>query len=229
MDIWEAPDEYKSLVNEIKEAHHQHLAQASIWVLVSDAKSIVDNRLVPTDTRRCTSTEKLKTNHDFKIIIRAGAWNVLTDNQRRVAIDEALCRCGVKYEPETIEINGKKEIVTDEIGRVIYTNTIAVDKYGEPKWKINHLDAGIYFALLQRHKVYSDEVENVQRALIGQPLKVPVAATQQVIGNEVDDDALPEEQVEEIQEAEAPETPADTGGGGTDGAGIPQDGSNAVG
>lgn len=218
MNIWEAAIEYKQLVDQIKTAHHPHLALASIWVLASDSKAIVDNRLVATETRRCTKTEKLKTGHDFKITIRAEAWNVLTEQQRKIAIDEALCKCGVRYVPEIIEINKKKEVVTDEIGRIIYTDQIATDGEGNPKWKINQLDAGVYFALLTRYSIYNEEVDNIQRALAGQPLKRPMATKQQDYDPGVEED---EEAAEEAGETDAgleagdpalPETPPDQTG-----------------
>lgn len=200
MQIWEASDEYKQLVKDIKDIHHPHLAQASIWVLISDTKAIVDNKLVATDTRRTTNTEKLKTGHDFKIMIRGSAWNILTDAQRRIAIDEALCRCGVKYVPETIEVNGKKEIITDEIGRIVYTNEIALDGQGNPKWKINNLDAGAYFAMLQRHGLYNEGIENIQLVLAGQPPKGPTAATQdQVGGDDVEADNDVEADIDDVE------------------------------
>ena len=173
MNIWEAADDIRTIVSNVKAEYHPHLASASIWVLINDSKCIVDNRLVKTETRKCTKTEKLKTGHDFKIIIRMTAWSILTEGQRRIAIDEALCRCGVRYMPQTKTVNGKEQVVYDDIGRVIYTNEIAIDDEGVPKWKINHLDAEVYFALIQRHSVYNESIENIERALAGQPLIVP--------------------------------------------------------
>lgn len=183
--IWEATDEYKQLVNDLKNAYHEHLALASIWVLITDQKHIVDNRLVITDTKRCTKTEKLKTGHDFKITIRAESWPVLTEAQRKIAIDEALCRCGVRFMPETMNINNKDIPIRDDIGRVIYTTTIATDDQGNPKWKMNQLDAGAYFGLLQRYNVYSEEVGNILNVLSGKPIKKPIAAVQQQDGDDI--------------------------------------------
>jgi hypothetical protein len=182
--VWEAPEEIKNLVKELQQAHHPHLAQASIWVLVKDAKCIVDNRLVVTDTKRTTNTEKYKTNHDFKISITMSGWKLLTDAQQRVAIDEALCRCGVHYMPQTITINNKEEVVKDDLGRTIYTSEISTDDAGVPRWKINKPDAALFFGLLQRRGQYNEEAENAYRALTGQPLLVPTAAEQASLGEE---------------------------------------------
>jgi hypothetical protein len=175
--IWEAPLEIEQLVKRIKQEHHKRLTQASVWVLVSDAPGIRDNRIIATQSKKATKTEKLTTGHDFKIIVMAETWSNLTDAQREVAIDEALCRCGVKYIPQTVEVNGKKEVVKDDLGRTIYTDQIAYDKEGNPKWKIEPPDAGLYFDLLKRHgSDYSEEAENVRRVLSGEPVKRPVAA-----------------------------------------------------
>lgn len=175
--IWEAPADIANLVRRVKEKHHHpRLALASIWVLVSDSKAIRDNRFVPTQSRKCTRTEKLSSAHDFKIVVMAEAWEMLTNEQRFTAIDEALCRCGVRYIPQMLEINGKKEPVKDDLGRTIYTDEISYDKEGVPKWKINAPDAGLYFGLLGRHGEYCEEARNVVRALAGKPLIEAVAA-----------------------------------------------------
>lgn len=178
MTIWEAPEEIRQLVGEIKEAYHPHLILAKIWVLINDASPIVENQLVPMVTSRCTKTEKLKSGNDFKIIVVAEAWGLLTTQQKRVAIDEALCHCGVQYVPLTQKINKKDEVIKDEIGRIIYTDVIATDGEGLPKWKMNRPDASIYFGLIQRHEVYSEALENVQNALEKKPIKKIMAAIQ---------------------------------------------------
>ena len=174
--IWNAPKDIESAIRTLKDEHHPHLGSASIWVLCSDSKPIRNNQLMVTMTKRCGKTEKLATGHDFKIIVLMEAWANLPDSARMLALDEALCRCGVKYVPQTIEINGKKEVVKDDLGRVIYTDEIDVDKEGEPKWKVNPPDAGLYYSLLQRHGKYSEEAENAIAALTGKPLKLPTAA-----------------------------------------------------
>ena len=174
--IWEAPDDIRRNVEALKLEHHPHLANASIWVLCSDGKALRNNQLLVTQTRKCTKTEKLSTGRDFKIIIMMEAWSVLPDAARQIALDEALCRCGVKYIPQTVEVNGRKEVVKDEVGRIIYTDQIEYDAEGAPKWRINPPDAGLYYALLQRRGQYSEEAENVTRALGGKAIKVPIMA-----------------------------------------------------
>lgn len=188
MNIWEAPQEIKEMIAEIKAKFHLHLAQASIWALCSDANHIIDNQLVATATRRCTRTEHMKTKHHFKIEIIANGWHHLTDNQRRIAIDEALCRCGVRYLPSMQTVNKKAVVIKDDLGRTVYTDTIATDGEGIPKWKINKLDAGVYFALLQRHSHYSEGVENIINALEGKPLKRPIITEQAIISDNAEDD-----------------------------------------
>ena len=175
-EIWQAPEDIKQQVNELKAEHHPHLAAASLWVLCSDGKAVKDNQIIPTQSKKCTKTEKLSSGHDFKIIIMAEVWDKLTDKQRQIALDEALCRCGVQRVPQTVEVNGKKEELKDEFGRTIFTEELAYDKLGQPKWKINPPDAGLYFALLARHGQYSEAAENVHRAIEHQPLKRPMAA-----------------------------------------------------
>lgn len=175
--IWEAPDDIRRTVEHVKAEHHPHLANASLWVMMSDSKGIVDNRLVPTTTRLCTKTERLSAGHDFKITISMEAWDKLTDAQRRIAIDEALCRCGVKCEPKTVVVNGKEEVIKDDLGRVIYSEEVAIDKEGRPRWRVLKPDAALYFPLLRRHQLYSEEAENVQRVLDGKDPILPIATT----------------------------------------------------
>lgn len=174
--IWQAPDEIRRTIIELRDEHHPHLAAASFWALVSDGKAIRSNRLVVTQSKKCTGTEKLSTGHDFKIIVMAEAWAELPDKARRIHLDEALCRCGVKYVPQTMEVNGKKEIVKDELGRVVFTDEIDYDKNGSPKWTINPPDAGLYYDMLMRHGEYSEEAENVNRAIDNKPIKQPTIA-----------------------------------------------------
>jgi hypothetical protein len=174
--LWVAPKEIQKLINEIKDEHHDRLGSASVWALCADSKPIRNNQLVVTMTKKCSKTEKLSTGHDFKIIVLMEAWANLPDAARRLAVDEALSRCGVRYVPQTIEINGKKEVVKDDLGRTIFTDEIDVDKEGEPKWKINPPDAALYFPLLQRHGKYSEEAENTARAMAGKPIKGLTAA-----------------------------------------------------
>jgi len=174
--IWEAPQEIRRTAEQIKDEHHPHLATAGLWVLCSDGKAIRNNQLIVTQSKKCTKTEKLSTGRDFKIIVLTEAWSILPDAARKIALDEALCRCGVRYVPQTVEVNGRKEVVKDELGRTIYTDEIEYDKEGVPKWRIHPPDAGLYYAMLGRHGQYSEEAENAARALAGKPLKRPVIA-----------------------------------------------------
>ena len=185
--IWEAPPEIRRALDEIKKENHAHLAHASLWALCSDGKALRNNQFVVTQSKRCSQTEKLSSGSDFKVIVMMDAWSQLPDAARRVALDEALCRCGVKHVPQTVEVNGKKEVVKDELGRVIYTDEMEHDKEGRPKWKINPPDAGLYYAMLQRHGKYSEEAENTSRALGGKPLKKPVIAERADTAKELDE------------------------------------------
>lgn len=174
--IWQAPEDIRQQVEALKDEHHHHLAHASIWVLCSDGKSVRDNHIIVSQTKKCTKTEKLSSGHDFKIVIMMEAWANLPDVAREIALDEALCRCGVRYVPQMMEINGRKEVVKDELGRTVYTGEIDHDKEGQPRWKINQPDAGLYYKLLQRRGKYSEEADNVTRALADKPLKEPTIA-----------------------------------------------------
>lgn len=176
MSLWQAPEEIRKLVEEIRDDNHHPIGSASFWVLVSDGKGLRDNRIQITQSRKCTSSEKLATGHDFKIIVVAETWANLTDAQRRTALDEALCRCGVQYVPEMVEVNGKKIPLKDEQGRIIYTNEIAYDREGNPRWKINRPDAEVFFSMILRHKRYNEEIDNTLRILEGKPIKSPSAA-----------------------------------------------------
>lgn len=189
--IWEANEDIKRKLREIKKEFHPHLSLASIWLLCSDGNAIRDNHVIATTTQKCTRTEKLSSSHDFKITIMMETWAHLTDKGREIALDEALCRCGVKYVPQKMEINGRKEVVKDELGRIVYTDEIEYDKENNPKWKVNRPDAGLYFDLLMRRGTYSEEADNAMRALSNKPLKGPVAAeeSKDMVSMEVNVDA----------------------------------------
>ncbi|MBI1372126.1 MAG: hypothetical protein GC159_05115 [Phycisphaera sp.] len=175
--VWEAPRAIQDAVKRLKRNHHPHLEHASIWVLCSDRAPLRKNRFVPTSSTLCTKTEKLSAGHDFKITISMEAWGKLTDEQRDRALDEALYRCGVKFEPETLEINGKAHVVKDDLGRVIFTDEVAYDKEGRPRWQINPPDADVFFGMLQRYGAYNDEADNTIRTVQGKPLLQQVAAS----------------------------------------------------
>lgn len=173
--VWAAPDTIRKALTELRDEHHKQLGSAGFWVLCSDGRPIRQNRLVVTQSKRCTKTEKLSSGYDFKIIVLMEAWANLPDVARTLALDEALCRCGVKHVPLMVEINGKKEVVKDDLGRTIFTDEIDVDREGEPRWCINPPDAALYLPLLQRHGKYSDEADNAIRAVTGKPLVQPAA------------------------------------------------------
>jgi len=184
VSVWEAPRAIQDTVKRLRKAHHPHLEQASIWVLCSDRSPLRRNKFVPTVTTLCTKTEKLSSGHDFKITISMDGWQRLTDPQREIALDDALHRCGVKREPETIEINGKAVVIKDDLGRIIYTDEIAYDKEGRPRWQIMPPDGEVFFGMLRRYKGYNDEAENTIRTIEGKPLVQQVAAAAPV--DEVD-------------------------------------------
>jgi len=187
MNVWNATAEIAATGRKVKESHHHpRLALASIWWLICDSKPIQSDRFIAVKTQRCNKAEKLETQHDFKIVIIAEAWEMLTNDQREQALDEALCHCGVKYIPQMLEINGRKEPVKDDMGRIIYTDVISYDGDGVPKWKINQPDAGLFFAMLQRHGEYSEDARNVIRALNKKPLLQPTAAARADAVDEVE-------------------------------------------
>lgn len=190
--IWdEHLESIQGLLKKVKDQHHPHLELASIWLLATNSNPIVDNKIVYTRVSRCTKTEKLKTNHDFKIIVSADVYLLLTDDQQEIVIDEALCRCGVKYMPQTIQTgNGKEEVVKDQLGRIIYTTEIALDSEGMPRWKLNKPDAETFFALLQRRGLYSQEIQNIDNALTGKPIVKPFVVDQAPIDSVMDDEAI---------------------------------------
>jgi hypothetical protein len=169
--IWEAPENIRETLLELKHEHHCHLGSASIWLLCSDRSPIKNNRLVVTTTSKCTPTERLATGHDFKIVILMDAWARLTDKQGTIALDQALCRCGVKWVPQTMEINGRREVLKDDLGRILYTDEIDHDSDGRPKYVINPPDAGIYFAMVHRYGNYTEELEDLQRIREAKPPK----------------------------------------------------------
>lgn len=186
-NVWNATAQICDLGRKVKEQfHHPRLALASIWWLLCDSKPIQSDRFVAVKIQRCNKAEKLETGHDFKVMVIAEAWEMLTNDQREQALDEAMCRCGVKYIPQMIEISGRKEPIKDDLGRIVYTDQIAYDNEGNPKWKIEQPDAGLFYAMLLRRGQYSEEAHNVLLALNGKPLLQPIAAVRADAVDEVE-------------------------------------------
>lgn len=169
-NIWNAMNEITRIIESRKARFHEHLRDTTIWALCTDAKHVTGNRLNKIKVAKTTNTERLNVNSAFKFTIFMGWWTEATDDQRLVAIDEALARCGVKYEPQKVVINGKEQTAKDNWGRTLYTKAIAYDEDGNPKWRVNKPDAEVFFELVQRHGAYTPEVANVQRALNGEEL-----------------------------------------------------------
>ena len=176
VSIWEANEDIKAKLRKLKTEHHPHLSLAGIWLLCNDGQAIRDNQVVTTRVSKCTKTEKLASGYDFKIEIMMETWAHLTDKGRLMALDHALCQCGVRHVPQKMEINGRKEIVKDELGRIMFTDEVEYDKQNNPKWKINKPDAPLFFEMISRYGMdYCEEADNVQRLIANKPLKGPAA------------------------------------------------------
>lgn len=173
--IWEATHDIKKSLLAIRDQHHPHLIAASFWLLVTDAGHLSGNRVRYWRSAVTSKEERLATQMDFKVTLYAGSWSEATDRQREIILDEALSGCGVKYVPQTVEVNGRKEVVKDDLGRIVYTDQIDYDLEGRPKWCRMAHDAAIFFGMVRRHGDYCDELENLQRARDGKPLKGPAA------------------------------------------------------
>lgn len=174
MTPWKAPQEVVDLVNDIKNKHHaERLAGASIAVCMDDSKPFVRNKLNLGKVTKFSSLAKLWQNqpHDFCISIPCDLWHtVLSHDQREAYLDLQVTRCEVEYEPEvTTDATGKKRKVKDAWGRVQYTNVVAEDKEGNPKWKVAPLDLEVFTKNVRRYGLWCDDLLELKDAIIAAP------------------------------------------------------------
>lgn len=161
--IWRAGQDVADLADSVKNQYHlPRLDTASVVIAFSDAKPFVKNRLNLGSVRKFSSSQKiwLAKEYIFCITLVADVWHkILQDEQRRKAwIDLHLTRCEPVYVPETVEENGKKNVIKDDWGRVKYTDEIKLDDDGNPKWQIVPLDLAVFTENVKRFNLWYQDL-----------------------------------------------------------------------
>lgn len=166
---WKAPKEIVELVNEVKNKHHvPRLLEANVAVALTDTKPFKKNRFNYGNVVKFSTFNQMwqGARYDFCITLCATVWrDILTDVQRESLIDLLLERCSVEYEPETVEENGKKIVLKDDVGRIKYTDEIKVDEEGVPKWVVNPLDLHVFAQNAKRYGLWCDDLDEIKSAI----------------------------------------------------------------
>lgn len=132
---------------EIIEAHHEEISEARIalaWNL--SWKPDEDGRVKLGHCRKATDLDRELAAFDFVVMLRQDFWQMPTvnDDQRRALLDHQLCHA-------TIKLDKFGEKVEDERGRKVY--------------RIVKHDIEEFSAIVDRHGVYTRDLENFAAAL----------------------------------------------------------------
>ena len=166
--IQKADQNLIQLVNKIKSGNHQRLETATISVAFNDSKPFKGNRLNWGKVVKFSEFNKIFQGQrtDFCINICADVWQrILTPEQHEAYLDLNLSRCDAELVPETIEVNGKKQVVKDEYGRVSYTNEIKLDDEGKPKWRVLPMDLLVFSKNASRYGLWCVELDQFVKNL----------------------------------------------------------------
>lgn len=160
--IWIAPEDVQQLLLKVKTKHHSpRLDEARVVVCFDDSKPFKKNRFNWGKTRKFTQDAKLfqHQRYDFSIILPQSSYNeILNAEQREAWLDLRLECCQAEMEPEVVEQNGKKKTVTDEWGRIVFTNEMKRDDdSGEPLWKVDPQDVLVIHSNISRFGCWCTE------------------------------------------------------------------------
>jgi hypothetical protein len=166
---WKATVEVLELINLVKEKfHNERLADSSIVACFDESKPFIKGKINLGKVSKFSSLARLWQNqkHDFCLVICADLWHdVLGSIEREALIDLLLSRCEVELVPETIEENGKKKPVKDDLGRLKYTKEIKLDDEGNPKWKVAPLDLELFAKNVRRYGLWFDDLLAMKEAI----------------------------------------------------------------
>jgi len=165
-----ASPEIRQDMQEIKESHHPHLAQALIALSFNDGKPYVKDRLNLGKVSKFSQAARLwlpeATKYDFSISLCADTWfGILNNKQRRALLDLRLSQCQVEYLPATVQVNGKTQVIKDEYGRAEYTKDFKTDDEGRPVWKVAPLDLAVFTSNVQRFGVWFEDLSELKNAI----------------------------------------------------------------
>ena len=155
---------------QVLEKHHPHLADAMIALEFVDSKAYIKDRLNLGKVSKFSKATQLwfpdTAKYDFCITLCIDVWTELLDEtQCEALLDLNLSRCQVEYEPETVIVNGKTQVVRDEYGRTEYTNDIKHDDEGQPIWKVSLLDVNVLVQNIKRYGLWYEGFLELKTAI----------------------------------------------------------------
>ncbi len=136
-----------ALLDEIVFAHHEHLKPARIalaWCLTWQPD--VDGRVKLGQCKKSSDLDRELVAFDFVILLRRAFWRDerVSDAQRRALLDHELCHAARQ---------------NDKHGDP------AVDERGRAVWRIRRHDIEEFSEIVERHGIYSRDLENLAGAL----------------------------------------------------------------
>lgn len=169
--IWKAPTEVVEMLLEVKKTHHSpRLDPASLAVCFDESKPFVKNRINLGRLSKFSALARLyqRDRHDFCLTIPSVLWTEILpkENDRMAYLDLQLTRCDLEYETETYEENNKKKKVTDEFGRLKFTNQPKIDDEGNYKWIVQPMDLEVFGKNVRRYGLWLEELRALEEAIV---------------------------------------------------------------
>lgn len=170
MKHFKASPQICQLLDEVKAKHHPHLAQATIALEFVESKAYIKDEINFGKVAKFGSATKLwfpdHAKYDFLISLCADVWFGLLNNQQREALlDFRLSSCKVEYIPNTVVVNGKKQVIKDEFGRIEYTDQIKTDDEGKPVWKLANFGLAVVVENVKRYGIWYDGLLELKQAI----------------------------------------------------------------
>lgn len=167
--MWKAPREVEQLLEAVKKKHHSpRLDDCSVALCFEDSSTFVKNKLNLGKLTKFGAMARLyqQDKFDFCLTIPFSLWqDVLNLESKKAYLDLQLTRCSMEYEPETIEENGKKKKVADELGRTVYSNAPKYDAEGNVKWKVEPMDLEVFAKNVSRYGLWQDDLITLKEAI----------------------------------------------------------------
>jgi len=152
----------------VQAKNHPHLDDALICIEFVDSKPYLKDRLNLGKVAKFSAALKLwlHNSYDFRLSICSDVWyDLLDDDQREAYLDLLLTRCQIEYEPNTVVVNGKRQVVKDEWGRIEYTDEPKYDDEGHPVWKVSPLDIAVISQNIKRYGLWFDDLVELKQAI----------------------------------------------------------------
>lgn len=184
--------EVYKLMEELRDAHHKHLAKATIAIAWCYTwKENKDGLLKIGDAKVAGEIERQLHKVDLIILLNDTTWNhsEFTAEQRRALMDECLCRLDISRDEE-----GQARL--DENGRIVYVKR-KPDMVGFSEVLARH---GIWTAELER--IAAIIQDDISRPLLGSPLKKEEPKAEAPEDDDDDEDEEDEDEEDEDEELE---------------------------